>query len=197
MANSSTQATSSPTVNWQSLTQAVRNQECILVLGPGVSTLERDGLRVPLQTLLAQHLADELRRIQPKEDLVNPDNLPYVAKKLEDAVFKANRNYSPENARRDVADIIKAFYEQFSSSDFPVYSQLAKMPFHFVVETNPAPYLAQAYDDENKFDARCLYYDYAFAGHNNKAPTISRKNPSARMPRWCATCSAPRSSRNR
>jgi len=35
------------------------------------------------------------------------------------------------------------------------------------VETGHAPYLAQALDDENKFDTKCFYYHYANPTHNN------------------------------
>ncbi|MCB0599180.1 MAG: toll/interleukin-1 receptor domain-containing protein [Lewinellaceae bacterium] len=172
MAGLSTHSAPAPAVNWQSLIRAVKDGECILVLGPGVATLERDGERLSLTTLLARHLAEKLRQLQPGAPLLDGDNLPYVAKALEDAIFlkevASNRNYSPENARAALAETIQDFYGQFTFQDFPVYRQLARMPFHFVVETNPAPFLAQAYDQENKFDARCLYYHYANPSHNNR-----------------------------
>lgn len=172
MPNLSTHPAPAPAVNWQSLIRAVKDGECILVLGPGVAALEQDGERHPLQTLLARHLAGELRRLQPGVPLLDTDNLPYVAKALEDAIFlkeiQNNRNYAPENARAALAAAIKAFYEQFTFKDFPVYSLLARMPFHFVVETTPAPFLAQAYDHEHKFDAQCRYYHYANPSHNNR-----------------------------
>ena len=90
---------------------------------------------------------------------------------LEDAIFvqevSKKATSSRENARAELNDLIAAFYDQSSFADFPVYRQVAQMPFHFIVETTPAPYLAQALDDENKFDARCIYYHYANPTHNN------------------------------
>ncbi|MBE2209563.1 MAG: toll/interleukin-1 receptor domain-containing protein [Saprospiraceae bacterium] len=160
-----------PAVNWQNLLRSVDNNECILVLGPETAAIERDGHRVSLPTLLALHLADAVRARNPQAALVDDTNPAYVAKTLEDAIFAQevakNPNYSRENARDALAGIINDFYAQYSFRDFPVYAQLAKMSFHFIVETNPAPFLAQALDDENKFGAKCEYYHYANPSHNN------------------------------
>ena len=90
---------------------------------------------------------------------------------LEDAIFVQEvlkkPNYSRENARAELNRLIAAFYAGYTFTDFPVYRQLAQMPFQFVVETSPAPYLRQAMDDENKFDTKCYYYHYTNPTHNN------------------------------
>lgn len=153
------------------LIHALQNRECILLLGPEVVTLERDGKKVSLQTLLIEHLTGELKSRNPEASLAAHPSLAYVAKMLEDAVFvqevSKKASYSRENARVELNNLIGAFYQQYSFADFPVYHQIAKIPFHFILETSPAPYLAQALDDENKFDAQCLYYHYANPTHNN------------------------------
>ncbi len=162
---------SAPSISWPTLVRALQHRECILVLGPEAATLERDGQRVSLQTLLIEHLATELRQRNPSAQLAARPSLAYVAKTLEDAVFvqevSKKATFSRENARAELNGLIAQFYAQHSFADFPVYRQLAQMPFHFVVETSPAPYLAQALDDENKFDAKCHYYHYASPTHNN------------------------------
>ena len=169
MADSSSQPY--PAIAWPNLVRALLNRECILVLGPEAATMERDGQRVSLQTLLIEHLAAELRRRKPDAQLAARPNLPYVAKALEDAIFvqevSKKATFSRENARAELNGIIAAFYGRYSFADFLVYRQLAQMPFHFVVDTSPAPYLAQALDDENKFDAKCHHYHYANPTHNN------------------------------
>ena len=158
-------------ISWSNLALALQNCECILVLGPEVATLERAGKRVSLQILLTEYLTAELQRRNPDLRLILRPSLAYVAKTLEDAIFVQEvlkkPNYSRENARAELTGLIAQFYGQYSFADFPVYRQLARMPFHFVVETSPAPYLAQALDDENKFDAKCYYYHYANPTHNN------------------------------
>lgn len=141
------------------------------MLGPDAVSLERGGGRVPLQKLLREHLAELLRQRDPQFGLLPNPSLPYLAKALEDVVFVQERlkrpSFSEENARAEVAAHIAAFYGQYSFADFPVYRQLAQMPFHFIVETGHAPYLEQALNEENKFDTKCFYYHYANPTHNN------------------------------
>ena len=141
------------------------------MLGPETATLERGGKRVSLQRLLTDQLTSELTRRIPSTILVTRPSLAYVAKTLEDAIFveevQNKPSFSRENAREELNSIISAFYAGFTFADFPVYRQLAQMPFHFVVETCPTPYLAQALDDENKFDAKCYFYHYANPTLNN------------------------------
>jgi hypothetical protein len=107
----------------------------------------------------------------PQRSLLTNPSLPYVAKTLEDTILwqeKQKRpSFSEENARAELYACIAEFYERYAFSDFPVYRQLAQMPFHFIVETGHAPYLGQALDDENKFDTKCFYYHYANPTHNN------------------------------
>lgn len=171
MTNTSTLSPTLPAIAWPTLVRALQHRECILVLGPEAATLERDGRRVSLQTLLTEHLTEELQRRNPEVRLAARPNLAYVARMLEDAIFVQEvlqkPSYSRENARVELNDLIAQFYAQSSFDHFPVYRQLAQMPFHFVVETSPAPYLAQALDDENKFDTKCRYYHYTNPTHNN------------------------------
>ena len=156
---------------WPNLIRALQNRECILLLGPEAATLERDGKSVSLQTLLIEHLTAELRRRNPNAQLVARPSLAYIAKTLEDTIFvqevQKKTTFSRENARTELNALLAAFYDRHAFADFPVYRQLAQMPFHFVVDTSPAPYLAQALDDENKFDAKCFYYHYTNPTHNN------------------------------
>ncbi len=163
--------TAPPTIAWPNLVRALQNGECILVLGPEVATLERNGQHVSLQTLLTEYLTATLQQRNPNAQLFTRPSLAYVAKTLEDTILQQEvsqkPNYSRENARAELNGLIAQFYGQYSFADFPVYRQLAQMPFHFIVETSSAPYLAQALDDENKFDTKCYYYHYANPTLNN------------------------------
>lgn len=156
---------------WPNLVRALQNRECILVLGPEAATLTKDGKDISLQSLLVEFLIAELKLRNADAALLDLPNLPYVAKTLEDAIFAAEvlqrPSYSRENARIELNKLIASFYDRYTYADFPVYRHLAQMPFHFVVETSPAPYLAQALDAENKFDSKCYYYHYANPTHNN------------------------------
>lgn len=160
-----------PEHHWSALAQNIQKGRTILVLGPDAVTTTRNGQRISLQNLLRDHLADELHRRNPPLTLLNHPSLAYIAKTLEDTIFVQERQkraaFSEENARSELYTLIAAFYEQYTFTDFPVYRQLAKMPFHFIIETDQAPYLEQAMNDENKFDTKCFYYHYANPTHNN------------------------------
>ena len=160
-----------PAQNWTDLARNIQNGRTILVLGPGAVTMLREGQRVSLQTLLCEHLVTLLQSRDPHLRLLPNPSLPYLAKTLEDRIFVQERlkrsSYSEENARAELYTLIADFYEQYTFADFPVYQQLAQMPFHFIVETGHAPYLEQALENENKFDTRCFYYHYANPTHNN------------------------------
>ncbi len=160
-----------PDQNWTDLARNIQNGRAILVLGPDAVTMLRNGQRVSLQTLLCEHLVTLLQSRDPQLHLLPNPSLPYLAKTLEDRIFLQEKqkrsSYSEENAQAELYTLIAEFYEQYSFSDFPVYQQLAQMPFHFIVETGHAPYLEQALEGENKFDTKCFYYHYANPTHNN------------------------------
>lgn len=157
--------------NWTDLARNIKQGRTILVLGPDAITRLRDGQRISLQSLLGEHLAALLQARDPQVRLLPNASLPYIAKTLEDTILWQEKQkrpaFSEENTRAQLYACIADFYEQQHHSDFPVYAQLAQMPFHFVVETGHAPYLEQAMDSENKFDTKCFYYHYTNPTHNN------------------------------
>ncbi|MFK8009372.1 MAG: SIR2 family protein [Saprospiraceae bacterium] len=153
-------------IKWNNLVTAISNDECVLVLGPNIATIEREGQHISLQQLLAEHLAKELHRIQPNFLLLNSTNLAYVSKQLEDALLP-ECNFKEGRARAQLGELIEKFYSQYDISDFPVYEQLAKLPFRFIVNTCPDNFLLEALEDENKFDASNSFYHYKNPSHNN------------------------------
>lgn len=157
--------------NWTALVRNIHNGRTILVLGPAAITMMRNGQRISLQNLLRDHLAEELHRRDPQLTLLPDPSLAYIAEKLEDTIFVQERqkraSFSDENARTELYNLIAGFYDQYAFTDFPVYRQLAKMPFHFIIETDHAPYLEYAFNDENKLDTKRFYYHYANPTHNN------------------------------
>ena len=160
-----------PNHNWTDLARSIQKGRAILVLGPDAVAMSRNGQRVSLQTLLSEHLTTALKRRDSEGTLIANPSLAYLAKTLEDTIFVQERqkrpSFSEENARTALYTCIADFYARYTFADFPVYRQLAQLPFRFMVETAAAPYLAQAMDDENKFDTKCFYYHYANPTHNN------------------------------
>lgn len=153
-------------INWKNLINSIRNQECILVLGPNMATLKCDGKVLPISVVLAEKLAEELHRQKPHHELRHPNNLAYIAKELEDA-YLPHCNFSREQARSKVGAFIQDFYDKYDHVDFPVYAKLAQLPFRFVVNTALDNFLVDAYCDENKLAAQSQYYHYRNPKHNN------------------------------
>ncbi len=50
----------SSNIDWKALVESVRNNECILVLGPKVATIRREGLEYTLPELLTEFLQNKL-----------------------------------------------------------------------------------------------------------------------------------------
>ena len=157
-------------INWASLAQAISNDECILVLGPNIATIEHDGKQITLQQLLSNYLSKELLKINPNAPILSNSDLAYIAKQLEDALLP-NCNFKEGRARARLGELIQTFYEQYDFSQFSVYGALAKLPFRFVLNTNPDQFLLDAYLDENKFSAVSEFYHYRNPSHNNNIIT--------------------------
>lgn len=163
--------TNNLSIDWPNIVRALRNGDCILLLGPEAATLRRAGQTVSLKTLLIEHLIAKIYEFDPAAKLVAQPSLAYVSKTLEDIIFVKTAahdpNFAQENARKTFNEFIVRFYEQYTSGNFAAYDKLAKLPFQFIIDTSPAPYLTQALEDENKFYARCEYFHYANPTHNN------------------------------
>lgn len=162
------------TIRWNHLVDAIRNDECILVLGPNIATIERNGKTISLNQLLAEHLAQTLQQLQPDFQFVDKKNLAYVAKQLEDALLP-QCNYKEGRARTKLGELIKDFYADYDISQFPVFEKLAQLPFRFIVNTCPDNFLLEALHDENKFDASSVYYHHKNPTHNNAIDTTQNK----------------------
>ncbi len=168
------------TINWKTLSEAVRNKECVLVLGPNIATVEIDGAQVPLNQLLSDFISKKLLLLNPSVQLLSTTNLAYAAKEFEDNVFHLAK-FNKEKAREMLGEVLKEFYNKYSFSDFPVYQKLARLPFYFVVNTNSDNFLMAAYDEENKFGTTCEYYHFLDPTHNNRV-NIREEEISPEMP---------------
>ncbi len=162
--------TTAQTINWEKLVEAIKNGECVLVLGPNIASIQKDGKQVNLQQLLAEHLTEELKKINANFSPLDSSNLAYAAKQLEDALLP-QCNFKQGRARAQLGELIEDFYANYDILDFPIYGELAKLPFRFIVNTCPDHFLLEALHDENKFDASSVFYHYKKPSHNNGIDT--------------------------
>ena len=74
-------------INWEKLVEAINNRECVLVMGPNIATIEREGKSFTLEQLLTEYLTKKLLKNNPDTKLSEQANLPYIARQLEDVLL--------------------------------------------------------------------------------------------------------------
>ena len=123
---------------WNDLLYALKNQQCILVLGSGVSTgTLGDDLERPLTELFANHLADLLEQ---DNRLVEGDR---------NNLFQIASEFVRYNGLMPLHRSTKEFYAQF---DVPnqIQRELARLPFHLIFNTSPDLLFFDSLQEANK-----------------------------------------------
>jgi hypothetical protein len=151
--------------DWRSLTSAIENGTCILMLGPDAFTVEVDGETLPLAVALARWVLDEkLRdRLGPDDigvDPAKPWTVAQVAIAKEDA-------YTVRSWAKDFYDSHDTVSEELQT--------LASLPFELVISTSPALTAERAFRDA-KPDTHGDFYDYT-APARTGMPDPTRRAP--------------------
>lgn len=107
--------------DWEMLLFTIRTGNCILLLGPEVSTDIVQGRRKTRTSILANRLADKLAS-RGRMDVLDRDNLAHVAQLYASAVSKT-----------DLQLTTAQFYGQSAAQPNPVYAELAHLPFGLIV----------------------------------------------------------------
>lgn len=151
--------------DWRSLTSAIENGTCILMLGPDAFTVDVDGATLPLAVALARWvLDDKLRdRLGPDDigvDPAKPWTVAQVAIAKEDA-------YTVRSWAKDFYDSHDTVSEELQT--------LASLPFELVISTSPALTAERAFRDA-KPDTHGDFYDYT-APARTGMPDPTRRAP--------------------
>ena len=137
-------------LQWNKLKRDFEEQRCVLMIGPNLAGVQKDGKELPMVEELAAYLADLLDQEGVEYDQKAKANLPYIALRF----------LSIKGARRvDLEDLTKDFIQQNSKNIPEVYTQLAKLPFHIVINTNADDYMQRAMLAEGKSPLP-LYYNF-------------------------------------
>ena len=107
-------ATSSP-INWDFIVEKIKEEKCILVLGPGAYQTEGAS---PVEEQLVAYLKEH-----------NEGNIERYYK--EDHFFLFNESYK----RTLTCHSIKSFYEQLEPT--PLLEKIAEIPFHIILTVTP------------------------------------------------------------
>lgn len=122
---------------WTKLKRDFEEERCILMIGPHLASIEKDGQQMPMVNGLAEYLADYLDQEDPP--------IEYDPKERQNLSYIALRFLSIKGVRRvDLEDIAKDFIQHNLKKIPEVYEWLAKLPFHIIINTNKDDYIQRA-----------------------------------------------------
>jgi hypothetical protein len=121
----------------------IRNDACILLLGPGIAFDPEDRDSTPLTIKLACVLA---RQLNPPHETLFEDNLVYIA-----------QIYQRENDRISLELEVEDFYHSYAGCTTDIHRRLATLPISLCIDLVPAGLMAKAYDEAGKTPVRDFY----------------------------------------
>jgi hypothetical protein len=156
--------------------QYLMEGNCVLVLGPELASINIEGVKMPLLKHFSSSLEKELSKKaegKTNHDTERQYDLSYVALCLSQTIMGAYRTMALKRRMRK-------FYETHCIENTPipeVYSLLAKLPFHLVINTAPDHFMQQAFEKEKK-GSTFFHYDYHKNKNNSaKIPENDKQNP--------------------
>lgn len=137
--------------DWTNLIRAIQEQRCILMLGPSLARAEYENEWMSLNEIFALHLAKELEDEGIEYEQEHERNLTYMSQKF----------FTIPNVRRtDLEGEIKEAYEQNIQTIPPIYEELAKYPFHLIINTNPDDFMLRALHKAGKHNSTSHWYNF-------------------------------------
>lgn len=154
-------------VDWPDLIDAMRSDECVLLLGPHAATYQGDSLR----EMLAERMEVKLRQrgARAPEGL---KDIPIMARLFMDS-FKDSGA-----ALDELRSTLRDFYAEFRDEHIPVYKEVAALPFKFIINTAPDSLLLHAFE---RHDKHPRFFDFHFDNPdynvemNNKALDLEKE----------------------
>jgi len=125
------------------LIYAIKQKNCILMLGPDTATETVDEKTYLLTESLASQLAEELE--QKTRERINPSDLAQVSQ------------YYAEKGRLRLESKASNFYKKKHALCNQLHQNLAKLPFYFTITTTPDSMLINALEKEKKLPIMGLY----------------------------------------
>ncbi|MCA0234913.1 MAG: SIR2 family protein [Bacteroidetes bacterium] len=152
---------------WENLLFALKHQQCVLVLGSGISTGKtEDGQERPLTEMLANHLAD---LIEQDNKLVEGDR---------NNLFQIASEFVNINGLTTLHRVTQTFYAQYTEPN-ALQLALACLPFHLIF--NAAPDLL-FYNALERADKLPKSFSYKLQGSERSKFYESIPKPTAQHP---------------
>jgi hypothetical protein len=133
--------------HWGELLYAIHKGKCLLLLGAGASTLERDGQARPCTEWLAGELAAQLRR----------DGKPLEESESGSLLYVASEYLRHRGSAIALQGQVEGFYREQAGQPSELLRLIAELPFPLVINTAPDTLLERAWLSLGK-DYRKAYY---------------------------------------
>lgn len=131
-------------MNTQTIAEALRADECVLLLGPHAAIFEGECL----QDLLADRMARKLGL--PSE---TPPDLTQLARQF------ANQFKNATEALEQTGALLRDFYAEFRDEKIPLYDLAAQLPFRYVLNCTPDSLYLNALERQDK---KGLFFSFHF-----------------------------------
>ena len=132
-------------INWDLLVDSIRNEKCVLFLGPGITINYGDPLR----------LINWLTELQAKK----PEEI--LAFHKHDGLLVFNNGKSKASNRQ----AIQGFYQQDFTKGNSVLEKIADIPFHLIISVTPDLTLQKV------FEKKKFLYETGFCSKRSKIAT--------------------------
>jgi len=141
--------------DWDALLYTIEGDKCVLFLGPDVTEGAGDQGRGSLGSELCSLLFSEMENsgdAQLKDELgcIDTTNLSHVAQLYRR--YKGGDSY--------LSSTVQRFYRERQDQTSPLYENLARLPFSFIVSTTLDTMLETAFSANNK-QAQVSWYNFA------------------------------------
>ena len=135
-------------MDWKDLTDALRTDECVLLLGPNAATFDGESLG----DLLTERIELKLRQRGIAATEAEKD-LTAIVRRFMDAFRDEG------TALDELRSVLRDFYSEFKDEPLPVYDAAAGLPFKYIINTAPQSLLLSALERKDK---KARFFDFHF-----------------------------------
>jgi hypothetical protein len=134
---------------WEGLASRIKGGNCVLVLGPGASTVSGGDEEVPIHVAFARDLAVDVGKQLNKEQRrdLNADDLRHVSQIWQE--IRRNSALLQLKCER--------FYKQYTGETTEFHRNIAALPFQICITSTPDDFLFEAMTQAGKKPVRNFY----------------------------------------
>lgn len=142
-------------IKWNTLTQALHNNRCVLFLGPFLPVYALGSSKVDFNSLVSLRLSEEMIKKKDEFDQKQSQNLSYIAQKY----ISLNNNYRPQlhdEISKLFNDEVAKMQRELNDSIPALYKTILHLPWHTIVNMQPDNFFEKAMKPNEVFS----YYNY-------------------------------------